>query len=91
MEYSRDTVHVHVVALTDIRLHTPTKKIVVGGTLPVHILGQVNIFIIIKDNYVHIQALQLDYTIHKKIDLAIVGSLKTVTQIKKCKNTPFEV
>merc|ERR1719354_578795 len=40
VEYSRDTVHVHVVALTDIRLHTPTKKIVVGGTLPVNILGQ---------------------------------------------------
>jgi len=40
VEYSRDEVHVHVVALSALRLVAPTKKIVVGGALPIYLLGQ---------------------------------------------------
>ena len=46
VEYSRDEVHVHVVALSALRLVAPTKKIVVGGALPIYLLGQVKDFII---------------------------------------------
>ena len=42
VEYSRDEVQVHVVALSGLRLQAPTKKIVVGGALPIYLLGQVH-------------------------------------------------